>query len=80
MVDWEQAFTVGVVGFALVFFVLTILAVCMWMIGWIFNKTGDVKFPIRAKKLIKTDDNKNKPESVPEDKFELTIDDSDRYE
>jgi hypothetical protein len=56
------------------------LFVCMWMIGWIFNKTGDVKFPIRAKKLIKTDNNKNKPESVPEDKFELTIDDSDRYE
>jgi Na+-transporting methylmalonyl-CoA/oxaloacetate decarboxylase gamma subunit len=81
-VDWGQAFQVGVIGFALVFFVLTMLAISMWLVGWIFNKTDKVKIPVKTNKLSGAVNKKakNKTETVPEYKPKIKIEDSDRYE
>ncbi len=39
-VDWTQAWQVGVIGFGLVFAVLIILALAMWLTGWLLSKMG----------------------------------------
>ena len=39
-VDWTQAWQVGVIGFGLVFAVLIILALAMWLTGWLLRKMG----------------------------------------
>ena len=42
-VDWGFAGQVGGIGFGLVFAVLIILAVAIWIVGFIFSKTGAKK-------------------------------------
>ncbi len=73
-VDWGQAWQVGVVGFLLVFSVLTILALSMWAIGWFFKKLEAMK-------------NRTQPEQENPDIMEETEEepalgffDSERYE
>ncbi len=39
-VDWGQAWQIGLTGFGLVFGVLVILALVMWLTGWVLHKTG----------------------------------------
>jgi Na+-transporting methylmalonyl-CoA/oxaloacetate decarboxylase gamma subunit len=80
MVDWGQAFNVGVVGFVLVFFVLAMLALAMWFIGWFFNKTAGVKNPFNPGKKNKSENKTIKSKEIPEYKPKLKIDDFDRYE
>jgi Na+-transporting methylmalonyl-CoA/oxaloacetate decarboxylase gamma subunit len=80
-VDWGQAFQVGGFGFFLVFFVLTTLAVCMWLIGWLFNKSTSLKNLFkREKKVPPSDISENKPKEEPEYNPEFKIDDINRYE
>ncbi|GEM_PF-2926115 len=43
-VDWNQALQVGMIGFALVFLVLVILALVMQFTGWFFNKSVGFSF------------------------------------
>jgi Na+-transporting methylmalonyl-CoA/oxaloacetate decarboxylase gamma subunit len=81
MVDWGQAVQVGVIGFALVFFVLIILAIAMWLVGWIFNKTGSIKISPKTKKSTSNYKKEaGKKETMPEYKPKIKIEDSDRYE
>jgi Na+-transporting methylmalonyl-CoA/oxaloacetate decarboxylase gamma subunit len=81
-VDWGQAVQVGVVGFGLVFFVLAILAICMWLVGWFFDKSGNLKIQVKKAKKTKTDNKVEeiKIESIPEYKPRVRIEDFDRYE
>ena len=39
-IDWGQAWQIVVIGFGLVFAVLIVLAIVMWLTGWLINKTG----------------------------------------
>ncbi|MFC1866047.1 OadG family protein [Chloroflexota bacterium] len=39
-IDWGQAWQIIAIGFGLVFTVLIVLAVVMWLTGWLLNKTG----------------------------------------
>jgi Na+-transporting methylmalonyl-CoA/oxaloacetate decarboxylase gamma subunit len=80
-VDWGQAFQVGVIGFALVFFVLIILAIAMWLIGWVFNKSINFKTLFKRKKKIQSADiSESKPKEDPEYNPRFKIDNIDRYE
>lgn len=78
-VDWGQALQVGVFGFLLVVLVLATLAVCMWLIGWIFNRPIDIKNIFTRKK--KSSDNPGaEPQEEPEYNPQYKIDDIERYE
>ena len=81
-VDWGQALQVGGMGFGLVFVVLSILALSMWLVGWMFNKYDIMKnTPRTNKKTISSNiTGKNKTENIPEHKAKSKIDDFDRYE
>jgi Na+-transporting methylmalonyl-CoA/oxaloacetate decarboxylase gamma subunit len=80
-VDWGQAFQVGGFGFLLVFVVLTILAICMWLIGWVFNKSAKIKGLFkREKKIYPEDKTEDKPKEEPGYNPEYKIDNIDRYE
>jgi len=39
-IDWAQAWQIVVIGFGLVFAVLIVLAIVMWLTGWILSKIG----------------------------------------
>ena len=39
-VDWAQAWQIGGIGFGLVFAVLVILALVMWLTGFLLRKLG----------------------------------------
>ena len=39
-IDWGQAWQIIVIGFGLVFAVLIVLAIVMWLTGWLLNKIG----------------------------------------
>jgi Na+-transporting methylmalonyl-CoA/oxaloacetate decarboxylase gamma subunit len=39
-VDWGQAWEIGLTGFGLVFGVLVVLALAMWLTGWVLHKMG----------------------------------------
>ncbi|MDD4923936.1 MAG: hypothetical protein PHF74_03770 [Dehalococcoidales bacterium] len=80
-VDWGQAFQVGGFGFLLVILVLTTLAVCMWLIGWFFNKSTSLKSLFkREKKNQPSVNTENKPKEEPEYNPEFKIDNIHRYE
>ena len=83
-VDWGQAFQVGGFGFFLVFLVLAILAISMWLIGWVFDKSPNIKNIFKREKKTQSsfEDNVNKSEveENPEYEPKFTIDDSNRYE
>jgi len=80
-VDWGQAFQVGVIGFLLVFFVLIVLAVAMWLLGWFFNKSVSFKTLFKREKKIQTADiPESKPKEDPEYNSGFHIDNIDRYE
>ena len=42
-VDWTFAGQVGGVGFGMVFLLLIILAIVIWLVGMIFNRTSEPK-------------------------------------
>jgi Na+-transporting methylmalonyl-CoA/oxaloacetate decarboxylase gamma subunit len=80
-VDWGQAFQVGVIGFLLVFFVLIVLAVAMWLLGWFFNKSASFNSLFKRRKKIQTADiQESKPKEDPEYNPGFHIDNIDRYE
>ena len=80
-VDWGQAFQVGGFGFLLVILVLATLAVCMWLIGWFFNKSTSIKNLFkREKKTLPSDISEEKPKEDPEYNPEFKIENIDRYE
>ncbi len=39
-IDWVQAVQIGGVGFGLVFVVLLVLALVIWLNGWLLSKLG----------------------------------------
>jgi Na+-transporting methylmalonyl-CoA/oxaloacetate decarboxylase gamma subunit len=79
-VDWGQAFQVGGFGFLLVILVLATLAVCMWLIGWLFSKSLSFKNLFKREKKIQPSDNSdNKPKEEPEYNPEFKIENIDRY-
>jgi len=78
-VDWGQAFQVGGFGFLLVFVVLTILAVCMWLIGWILNRPFNIKNLFKRDKKL-SDNPENEPQEEPEYNPQYKIDEIERYE
>ena len=39
-VDWGLAGQIGGIGFGLVFVVLTVLALAIWLVGWVLSKIG----------------------------------------
>jgi Na+-transporting methylmalonyl-CoA/oxaloacetate decarboxylase gamma subunit len=49
-VDWGFAGQIGGVGFALVFVVLTILAVAVWVVGLVLSKIATGKGEAEEKK------------------------------
>ena len=42
-VDWGLAGQIGGIGFGLVFVVLTVLALAIWLVGFVLNKIGSGK-------------------------------------
>ena len=80
-VDWGQAFQVGGFGFLLVFLVLTILAICMWLLGWITNQSINIKTLFKRKQKMPLSDNLNdEPKEEPGYNPEFKIENIDRYE
>jgi len=49
-VDWGRALQIGGLGFTLVFAVLTLLAVSMWLSGFVLKKLGLDKEPGEGEK------------------------------
>jgi Na+-transporting methylmalonyl-CoA/oxaloacetate decarboxylase gamma subunit len=39
-IDWAQAWQTVAIGFGLVFTVLIVLALVMWLTGWLLSKIG----------------------------------------
>ncbi len=80
-VDWGQALQVGGFGFLLVVLVLASLAVCMWLIGWLFNKSTGIKTLFTREKKTSPEDNQdNEPQEEPEYNPQYKIDNIERYE
>ncbi len=42
-VDWGLAGQIGGIGFGLVFVVLTVLALAIWLVGFVLSKIGSGK-------------------------------------
>lgn len=78
-VDWGQALQVGGFGFLLVVLVQATLAVCMWLIGWIFNRPFNIKNLFKRDKKL-SDNPENEPQEEPEYNPQYKIDEIERYE
>lgn len=81
-VDWGQAGMIGGLGFGLVFFVLSSLAVAMWFVGWAFRKFENIqsKPSIAKETRIQKKKGPTKKGIIPEHKPKSNIDDFDSYE
>ena len=52
-IDWGQAWQIIVIGFGLVFTVLIVLAIVIWLTGWLLNKIGGGTDTAKEKQEVK---------------------------